>query len=163
MRTWVLGTAAVVGLAGLLPGATPVRGADWPTFGRDRSRNAVSPEKGAPLAWQVERRENGFLTQPAWNVRWEAELGSGNFAAPVVAGGLVWVGTNNNRPRDPRVKGDAAVLMCFRESTGQFLWQYVSPRLDNHHQDWPSAGLCNALSFRPQVRPLWPGHTPSQP
>jgi transposase len=23
--------------------------------------------------------------------------------------------------------------------------------------------LCNALSFRPQVRPLWPGHTPSQP
>jgi hypothetical protein len=24
-------------------------------------------------------------------------------------------------------------------------------------------GLCNALSFRPQVRPLWPGHTPSQP
>jgi outer membrane protein assembly factor BamB len=57
----------------------------------------------------------------------------------VVSGGLVWVGTNNDRPRDPndfrpRVDGkkepiDKSVLMCFRESDGRFLWQYALPRI----------------------------------
>jgi hypothetical protein len=26
---------------------------DWPTFGRDATRNAVSPEKNSPLDWDV--------------------------------------------------------------------------------------------------------------
>ena len=26
-------------------------GADWPMFGRDNTRNAVSPEKDAPIDW----------------------------------------------------------------------------------------------------------------
>jgi tetratricopeptide (TPR) repeat protein len=78
---------------------------------------------------------------PVRNTRWTARLGSGNFARPVVAGGLVWVGTNNRHPRNPKLKGDAAVLTCFRETDGKFLWQYVSPRLKDSHQDYPGSSL----------------------
>src|SRR5437588_11516324 len=109
IRSWT-----TLGLAGaLLLGPTSARAADWPVFGRDATRNAVSPEKGPPIRWQTEARENGFLVRPGWNVKWQAALGEINFAAPVVSGGLVWVGTNNANPRDPRAKEDAAVLMCF--------------------------------------------------
>lgn len=49
------------------------------------------------------------------------------FCDPVVANGLVWIGANNTTPRDPELKREAAVLMCFRESDGKFLYQYVVP------------------------------------
>jgi outer membrane protein assembly factor BamB len=135
-RTFV---AALAGL--LLMGGRPAGGADWPMFGRDQSRNAVSPEKGPPIHWQVEERENGSLVQPAWNIKWVAALGSGNVPSPVVANGLIWVGTNNARPRDPKLKKDAAVLMCFRERDGKFLWQYVSERLSQMEIDKPYSGI----------------------
>ena len=67
-----------------------------------------------------------------------ADLGTRSRSSPVVSRGLVWVGTNNGRPRDPNVKGDAAVLMCFREADGKFLWQYASPRLADPH--WLALG-----------------------
>ena len=148
MRTLTFNAAAAVGLAAsMLAGATAAPAADWPMLGRDNTRNAVSPEKGAPARWQVEERKDGLHTRPAWNVPWKAQLGSVNFASPVVAGGLVWVGTNNARPRDPKVKGDASVLMCFRERDGRFLWQYVSPRLPSDHEDASYAGLgCSPLA-----------------
>jgi hypothetical protein len=38
--------------------------ADWPMGGRDFTRNPVSPEKGAPVDWQV--KTNEF---PARNIR----------------------------------------------------------------------------------------------
>jgi outer membrane protein assembly factor BamB/precorrin-6B methylase 2 len=91
---------------------------------------------GAPLHWQVGRTPR--------NVRWQAQLGSLSFASPVVAGGLVWVGTNNDRPRDPKVTGDAAVLMCFRRRDGKFLWQYASPRLRSEDEDYPRSSLNNS-------------------
>jgi outer membrane protein assembly factor BamB len=66
--------------------------------------------------------------------------------SPAVADGLVWVGTNNQDPRDPSAKQDASVLMCFRESDGKFLWQYVSPRLGRRTQDTPGHGMgCTPL------------------
>src|SRR4051812_48456135 len=90
--------------------------ADWPMLGRDGTRNPVSLEKPAPLHWQVEEWENGKVIRPASNVLWEAKLGSISCGAPVISGGLVWIGTNNRNPRDPKFKGDVAVLMGFRES-----------------------------------------------
>lgn len=91
-------------------------------FGRDTTRNAVSPEKNPPTDWSAERgrRER--------NIAWKARLGNFCFGAPVISDGLVWIGTNNNPPRDPARKEEAAVLLCLRESDGQFLWQYVSPK-----------------------------------
>jgi outer membrane protein assembly factor BamB/precorrin-6B methylase 2 len=147
MKALTCRAAVVVVLAlVLVPGLPHATGADWPMFGRDATRNAVSPEKNAPVRWQIEQRERGALVKPAFNVKWQSELGN-NFASPVVAGGLVWVGTNNFRPRDPKVKGDAAVLMCFREADGKFLWHYVSPRLDNFYQDYPHSSInCSPLA-----------------
>jgi outer membrane protein assembly factor BamB len=129
-RGSVLSVAAVI----LLSVSPRVLGADWPMMGRTASRNAVSPEKGPPVRWSFEEGKRS-------NIKWAADLGGRNCASPVVASGLVWVGTNNTRPRDPKESGDASVLMCFRESDGKFLWQYVSPRLDDEGQDFPRAAI----------------------
>jgi outer membrane protein assembly factor BamB len=117
-------------------------------FGRDRTRNAVSPEAGAPADWQVEVRDkSGAVEKAARNIRWSARLGTRSLGGPVIAGGLVWVGTNNGHPRDERDTYlrrdgrreplDKSVLMCFRERDGQFLWQYTSPRLGEMVLDGP--------------------------
>src|SRR5262249_48980785 len=93
MRTRFRDRASHITLAVVL-GMAPLfvaHAGEWPMLGRDATRNAVSPEKIAPTHWQVARGQN---------VRWEAQLGYGTLASPVVAGGLVWVGTDNRSPRD---------------------------------------------------------------
>src|SRR5947209_13097289 len=102
---------AVVGLV-LLGLGWPAPAADWPMWGRDSSRNMVSPETGAPLDFQLEDREDVKLYTPARGIAWSAKLGYAS-ATPVVAGGLVWVGTTNSHPRDRAHTEDASVLMCF--------------------------------------------------
>ena len=122
----------------------PVRADDWRTFGRDWTHNAVTYEKGAPLNWQIEvPTDRGTSVIHSRNIKWSARLGSVGavLGAPVIANGLVWVGTNNDFPRDPTRQKDASVLMCFRESDGKFLWQYVSPRLGNFDQDSPRQSM----------------------
>jgi RNA polymerase sigma factor (sigma-70 family) len=111
---------------------------DWPMWGRDASRNMVSQEKNPPAVWDVISGRN---------IKWTAKLGSRSLGNPVVANGLIWVGTNNQNPRDPAMAGDASVLMCFRESDGAFLYQYVSPRLT----DGP---LCDADQASMSCSPL---------
>ena len=55
--------------------------------------------------------------------------------------GKIFLGTNNGNPRNPEIKGDKGVLMCFRESDGQFLWQAVTDKLESGAaSDWPEAG-----------------------
>jgi outer membrane protein assembly factor BamB len=134
----------------------PLRAEDWPTLGRDRTHNAVSPEKNAPTDWQFEIKDDkGKVTKAEKNIKWSAKLGSRSLGGPIVANGLVWVGTNNDGLRDPALVNpkrlhpktkeplplDMAVLMCFRESDGKFLWQYASPRLPSFVNDTPSGGL----------------------
>jgi outer membrane protein assembly factor BamB len=91
---------------------------DWPTFGGSPSRNMANlTSKTAPTDWQVANQKN---------IAWVADLGTESVGGPpVIAGGRVFVGTNNNKPRDPKVKGEKAVLMCFAEKDGKFLWQAV--------------------------------------
>jgi outer membrane protein assembly factor BamB len=139
----LLRLGAVLSAAVLLD--TPAAGDDWPTLGRDRTHNAVSPEKGAPTDWHVpggaKRTVNDKVVETftdSKNIAWTAQLGSHCIGGPVVAGGLVWVGTNNEHPRDPtdfrvlkngrKAPIDRSVLMCFRESDGKFLGQYAVPR-----------------------------------
>src|SRR5687767_1124624 len=111
--------------------------ADWPMGGRDATRNPASPETGAPTDWQIPTDD-----KRARNIRWSAAVGTRAIGGPVVANGLVWVGTNNEDPLDAAVKGDRGVLACFRESDGKFLYQYASPRLelDKMIADWPGSG-----------------------
>src|SRR5262252_10335649 len=66
---------------------------DWPMWGGTPDRNMVSNMKGLPLEWDVKTKKN---------VKWVAELGSQSYGNPVVAGGMVFVGTNNEGTRDPK-------------------------------------------------------------
>ena len=86
--------------------------------------------------------------QPQWgqraNIKWSVRLGSETHSTPVIAGGRIFIGTNNNRPRDPRHKGDRGVLMCLDEKDGRLLWQLVVPKLNGDpHLDWPRSGICS--------------------
>jgi outer membrane protein assembly factor BamB len=109
---------------------------EWPMWGGTPDRNMVSTMKGLPTTWDVKTKKN---------VKWVAELGSQTYGNPVVSGGLVFVGTNNEAPRDPNVKGDKGILMAFRESDGQFMWQAVHDKLAaGRANDWPYQGVCSS-------------------
>lgn len=76
------------------------------------------------------------------NVKWIAKLGNETHSTPVVANGRVFIGTNNSDPRDSKHQGDRGVLMCFKEETGELLWQLVVPkREEDKYHDWPNAGI----------------------
>jgi outer membrane protein assembly factor BamB len=111
-------------------------GGDWPMWGGTPGRNLVSSMKGAPLSWDVKSRKN---------VKWVADLGSQSYGNPVVAGGRVYVGTNNELVRNPKEPGDRGVVMCFRESDGEFLWQHTNAKLAaGRANDWPFQGVCSS-------------------
>jgi outer membrane protein assembly factor BamB len=93
---------------------------DWPLLGGTPARNMVAPlVRDIPTDWGTKVGEK--------NVRWVARLGDRGYAPPAIAGGQIYIATNNAKPRDPKVKGRKAVLMCFRESDGEFLWQLTHP------------------------------------
>jgi len=64
------------------------------------------------------------------NIVWSVELGNESFGRPVVAGDVVYVGTDNTRKMNHAFQKDAGVLMAFRVTDGTFLWQDVAPRVD---------------------------------
>lgn len=81
---------------------------------------------------QFDRRTDKWLSESARSIKWVARLGSQTFGAPVVAGGKIFVGTNNNGPAYiPRYPAtiDLGCLLCFREADGEFLWQHSSEKL----------------------------------
>src|SRR5262245_30558063 len=106
---------------------TVAKGArDWPTVGGTPARNLANPlEKGILDDFAVARGKKGADK----NVKWKVTPGTKSFGGPVIAGGRVFLGTNNERPRDPKVRGDKGVMMCFRESDGEFLWQITHDKL----------------------------------
>jgi outer membrane protein assembly factor BamB len=58
---------------------------------------------------------------------------------------MVFVGTNNELARDPKQGGDRGVLMAFRESDGQFMWQHTHPKLEaGRANDWPFQGVASS-------------------
>ncbi len=109
---------------------------DWPMWGGTPDRNMVSNMKGLPIDWDIKTKKN---------VKWVADLGSQSYGNPVVAGGMVFVGTNNEGLRDPKQPGDRGVLMAFRESDGTFLWQQTSEKLaSGRANDWPYQGVASS-------------------
>jgi outer membrane protein assembly factor BamB len=109
---------------------------DWPMWGGTPDRNMVSNMKGLPTAWDVKTRKN---------VKWVAQLGSQSYGNAVVSGGMVFIGTNNEGLRDPKVTGDKGVLMAFRESDGEFMWQMVHDKLASGRvNDWPYQGIASS-------------------
>ena len=122
--------------AALLLSASDPASTDWPMWGGTPDRNMVSTMKGIPTSWDVVKKTN---------VKWVAALGSQTYGNPVVSGGRVYVGTNNEGMRVPAEGGDRGVLMCFRESDGQFLWQHANLKLPaGRVNDWPFQGVCSS-------------------
>jgi outer membrane protein assembly factor BamB len=132
---------AVAGLAG-----PPKSGkSDLVMFGGTPARNMVNT-----VARDVAEKPNPLDGRA---LLWKAELGSLSLlGTPTIAGGRVFVGTNNNKPRNPRdtkstAEGevepiDKGVLMCFDEATGKFLWQAVHDKLPGGQvRDWPDIGV----------------------
>ncbi len=109
---------------------------DVAMWGGTPARNMVSNETGIPAEWNP---DSGL------NIKWTGQLGSQTYGNPVVAGGKVFVGTNNQAERNPKFKGDKGVVMAFRESDGQFLWQAVHNKLEaGRVNDWPQQGICSS-------------------
>ena len=109
---------------------------DWPMWGGTPDRNMTSNMKGLPVAWDVKTKKN---------VKWVAQLGSQTYGNAVVSGGIVFVGTNNEGLRDPKVTGDKGIVMAFRESDGEFLWQVVHDKLAaGRVNDWPYQGVASS-------------------
>jgi outer membrane protein assembly factor BamB len=104
-------------------------------FGNTPSRNMVSDAERLPATWDPESGEN---------VKWKQPLGSQSYGGPVLAGGIIYVGTNNEGARDPAITGDKGVLMAFNAADGAFLWQKVHDKLpDGRVHDWPLQGICS--------------------
>ncbi|MFN7560502.1 MAG: PQQ-binding-like beta-propeller repeat protein, partial [Prosthecobacter sp.] len=66
--------------------------ADQPQWGRAWTRNLVSDEKNLPDSFDPETKKN---------VKWVVDLGTQSHSTPMVAGGRIFIGTNNTNPRDP--------------------------------------------------------------
>lgn len=89
-------------------------------------------------------------------MKYKSQLGSRAYGGPTVAGGKIFVGTNNENPRNKRDIGkptddhpngvpmDKGVVMCFDEKTGDFLWQGIFDKLPGGQvRDWPHEGICS--------------------
>ncbi|GAB4128880.1 MAG: hypothetical protein Kow0040_04170 [Thermogutta sp.] len=113
----------------------PMFAADQPQWGERFTRNMVSAETNLPARFDPPSGEN---------ILWSVDLGTDNYASPIVAQGRVYIGANNARPRDPRIQGDRAVLLCLDEATGELQWQLAVPRLgEDPYLDWPRIGMCS--------------------
>lgn len=127
--------ALVIAVAALLRAGDPGTG-DWPMWGGTPDRNMVSKATGIPSSWDVETGRN---------IKWVATLGSQSYGNPVVSGGKVFVGTNNEALRDPKQGGDRGVLMAFAEKDGEFLWQHTNEKLPaGRVNDWPYQGVASS-------------------
>lgn len=123
--------ATAAGLAAL-----PIVAGDWPMWGGRADRNMVSHEKNIPSTWDLKSKTN---------IKWVVELGSQSYGNPVVGADKVFVGTNNELCRNPKHDGDRGVVMCFRESDGEFLWQMTHAKLESGRvNDWPEQGVCSS-------------------
>ncbi len=103
-----------------------------------------------PIEWEVgefDRKTGAWISDDAVNIKWVANVGSQSYGNPVIAGGRVFVGTNNSGGYLPRYPGDVDLgcLLAFDEQTGEFLWQDSSEKLPTGRvHDWPLQGICCA-------------------
>jgi len=142
MRMLVLAAAVVVA-------GHPAFGHDWPQWGGlSPGRNVYSPAKGLPERFDPGKFKRGtdeVDLSTTRNIKWVAKLGSQSYGNPTVAGGRVFVGTNNDVPRDPRHQGDRSILLCLDEKTGELLWQLVVPKLKaGSVNDWERLGILSS-------------------
>ena len=102
---------------------------DWRMFGRDQSRNAVSPEKNPPTFWEVEETYSPNSGKKNKNILWSVRLGEGSsyygsLGDPVVVNGQIWIGSNALVNKEPHYS-----FVCLDEKTGKRLYRYTVPEM----------------------------------
>ena len=110
---------------------------DWPQWGGSGTRNNTPKVRNICIEWDIASGKN---------IKWVAHLGSKTNGTPVVAGGKVFVGTNNAAGRLKRIPSrvDSGCMLCFNAADGLFLWQYSSMKLRSGNvEDWPKQGICS--------------------
>jgi outer membrane protein assembly factor BamB len=132
------------------------RAAAWPQWGGTPARNRAAAEPGIPETFfpgKKKRDRLGFDPATATNVRFIARLGSENYSAPVVAGGRIFVGTNDEDLDDPRFRPtEGGVFMCLDERTGALVWRLVVPKLEidrakvSEDFDAMNLGICSTAT-----------------
>lgn len=135
---------AVLGVGALLP--VRASAAEWTMWGGTPNRNMVSQEKNPPINWNVDPDDPSKNE----NVKWVGLLGSKSYGSPIVANGVVCVGTNNFGPNHDKAAVspsgkplDGGVEMAFDEASGKFAWlKYYSKLQAGRVNDWPGEGLC---------------------
>lgn len=130
-----LALRAAVILGGLFITVSHLGAADNSQLGFTSNRNNVAPSSDVPTAWTSTKLE-----------KWRCGLGTQTNGSPVVAGGKVFIGTNNDGGYLPRFssKVDLGVLLCIDEATGKLRWQYCCEKLPTGKvNDWPEAGICS--------------------
>ena len=117
----------------LIIGSNSIFAGDQPQWGQKYSRNMLSSETDLPESFDLEAGRN---------VKWIASLGTKTYATPIVADNKVYICTNNEKPRDPRHKGDRGVLLCLNEKDGSLCWQLIVPKIkEDPYKDWPGVGM----------------------
>ncbi len=135
----------------LLLAACPLaRAADWNQWGGSPQRNNVAEAENLAVEWSpgaFDYDTGAWQPETSNNVAWVAALGSQSYGNPVVAGGKVFVGTNNGKgwlERYPPAT-DLGCLLAFDLADGSFLWQDSSEKLPTGRvHDWPLQGICCA-------------------
>lgn len=105
-------------IAGIESGE-PVVSTDAP--GVLQTQTTVAQTGNPPVDWD---------TTTGRNIVWSVELGKEVYGSPVVAGDVVYVGSDNTRQMNPAFQDDSGTLMAFRVKDGAFLWQDVAPRVE---------------------------------
>jgi outer membrane protein assembly factor BamB len=111
-----------------VPDRTP-QTSGWPMFGGTPARNLVNPrEKNLPTTWSLEAGKHV-------NIKWVAHLGDRTFGSPVVADGVVYMGSNGNKLNASN--SGQSILYALRETDGSVLWKITHdkpPADHNLHQ-----------------------------
>lgn len=104
---------------------SPALAGDWPMWGGRPDRNMACPEANLPNGFDPGLPQTGPLAVNG-KIKWSVPLGSETYGTPTIAGGKVFIGTNNGAPRDERYRSDAGILLCLDEADGKLLWQLAS-------------------------------------
>jgi outer membrane protein assembly factor BamB len=138
-------TIALAALAGVLTLNNTVA-QDWPQWGGTDFRNMYSPAKGLPDRFDPGKLKGDQVDMATTkNVKWVAKLGSQSYGNPTVSKGRIFIGTNNDSPRDPAHQGDRSTVYCLDEKTGELLWQLVVPKLKSGKvNDWENLGILSS-------------------
>ena len=142
-----------LGVLVLILHSAGVQAADWPQWGKCGNRNGISDEKDLPDSFVPGKKKpsgGGIDLETTENVKWAVQLGTFAYGNPTVAGGRLFVGTDDitlsDDPRMNRTKG--GLIKCLDQSSGELIWQLATPKREKlpaeTHFSHQFLGICSS-------------------